>query len=97
MVVDFWLSRSGVIHVLILIIFYGFQVTKCKCQVVSLGAGFDTLYWNLKDEGLAPQSYIEIDFPDVTMKKCHNIKSKKPLIEKFQTEGIVLKTIKTTH
>ncbi len=74
---------------MLLISLLDFQVTKCKCQVVSLGAGFDTLYWNLKDEGLSPHSYIEIDFPDVTMKKCHNIKSKKPLIEKFQTEGNV--------
>ncbi len=63
------------------------QITRCKCQVVNVGAGFDTLYWNLKNEGLAPASFIEVDFPDVTMKKCHVIKSKQPLLEVVHSEG----------
>ena len=65
-----------------------FQVTKCKCQVINIGAGFDTLYWNLKNEGLAPSSFIELDFPDVTMQKCHYIKTRPPLLKTIHSEGI---------
>ncbi|XP_067948789.1 leucine carboxyl methyltransferase 1-like [Watersipora subatra] len=40
-----------------------------KCQVVSLGAGYDTLFWNLKDHGLLPVKYVEIDIATVTRQK----------------------------
>ena len=63
------------------------QVTKGACQLINLGAGFDTTYWNLKDEGLAPQNFIEMDFSAVTMRKCQYIKTRKPLLEKITTEG----------
>ncbi|XP_077979377.1 leucine carboxyl methyltransferase 1-like [Glandiceps talaboti] len=53
--------------------------TELKCQVVSLGAGFDTLFWRLKDEDLLPQSYVELDFRAVTCRKCYYIKSRKQL------------------
>ena len=69
------------------------QITESKCQVVNIGAGFDTLFWNLKKEGSAPSSFIEIDFPDVTMKKCHFIKTKQPLLEVIHSEGISDKSV----
>jgi hypothetical protein len=65
-----------------------FQLTKCNCQVVNFGAGFDTLYWRLAEEGRVPKSYVEVDFHNVTSKKCHAIKTKKQLLEKIATEGM---------
>ncbi|XP_078611367.1 leucine carboxyl methyltransferase 1-like [Branchiostoma floridae x Branchiostoma japonicum] len=62
------------------------RLTKCQCQVVSLGAGFETTYWRLKDEGLLPRGYFEVDFPAVTSRKCHYIRSRPPL-SKPLTEG----------
>ncbi|XP_076923365.1 leucine carboxyl methyltransferase 1 homolog [Bidens hawaiensis] len=40
-----------------------------KKQILSLGAGFDTTYFQLKDEGRAPHLYVELDFKEVTCKK----------------------------
>ncbi|BFZ00778.1 hypothetical protein BsWGS_03816 [Bradybaena similaris] len=61
-------------------------LTECRCQIINLGAGFDTLFWRLSDEGLVPQSCVEIDFEPVTTKKCHFIKSKKQLLEPLSGE-----------
>lgn len=53
------------------------------CQIVNLGAGFDTLYWRLEDEGIHVRSFTEVDLPGVTSKKCHAIRSRKPLLEQL--------------
>ncbi len=67
------------------------QLTECKCQIINLGAGFDTTYWTLKDEGLCPQRFIEVDFEAVTARKCYYIQNRKPLLEKVSaTVGGVL-------
>ena len=50
------------------------SLTHHRCQVVNLGAGFDTTYWQLQDDGCAPQVFIEVDFPAVTARKIHFIK-----------------------
>ena len=55
-----------------------------KCQVVNLGAGYDTLYMNLIDQNNIPTKYIEIDFPRVVSSKIRLIRSKKNLAEKFE-------------
>ncbi|KAJ3785969.1 leucine carboxyl methyltransferase [Lentinula aff. detonsa] len=52
-----------------------------KCQIVSLGAGSDTRFWKLatgprKD---CLSKYIEVDFPEITMKKAMAIKKNKDL------------------
>ncbi|KAJ4483566.1 S-adenosyl-L-methionine-dependent methyltransferase [Lentinula aciculospora] len=52
-----------------------------KCQIVSLGAGSDTRFWQL---ATGPQKdclskYIEIDFLEITMKKAMAIKKNKDL------------------
>ncbi|XP_077236833.1 leucine carboxyl methyltransferase [Tasmannia lanceolata] len=39
-------------------------------QIVSLGAGFDTTYFQLQEEGIAPYLYLELDFKEVTSKKA---------------------------
>lgn len=45
-------------------------------QIINLGAGFDTLYWRLKDEEVRIANFVEIDFPSVTARKCYMIKRK---------------------
>ncbi|PNY06733.1 leucine carboxyl methyltransferase 2-like [Trifolium pratense] len=53
-----------------------------KTQILSLGAGFDTTYFQLQDEGKAPHLYVEVDFKEVTSKKaalietCSQLKNK---------------------
>lgn len=61
-------------------------LTKGKCQVVSLGAGFDSLYWNLKDAGTNPVSYIEVDFSAVTSRKIQYIRRSQALLQKITSE-----------
>ncbi|KAE9400674.1 leucine carboxyl methyltransferase [Gymnopus androsaceus JB14] len=52
-----------------------------KCQIVSLGAGSDTRFWRL---WTGPQknylsAYVEVDFPEITMKKAMAIRKNKDL------------------
>ncbi|XP_071965626.1 leucine carboxyl methyltransferase 1-like [Antedon mediterranea] len=56
------------------------RLTECKGQVVSLGAGFDTTLWRLKDADLVPSSYVEVDFRAVTSRKCQRIRSRDKLM-----------------
>lgn len=44
------------------------------CQIVNLGAGFDSTYWVLNSMGHSPKLYVEVDFGDVPIRKCHYIK-----------------------
>ncbi len=44
------------------------------CQIISIGAGFDSSYWVLRSLGHTPKLYIEVDYGDVTVRKCHYIK-----------------------
>ncbi|KAE8749828.1 hypothetical protein FOCC_FOCC003296 [Frankliniella occidentalis] len=59
------------------------KLTNSNCQIVNLGAGFDTLYWRLLDAGKAVTKLIDLDFPSVTARKCHYIKRNKPLQDKL--------------
>ena len=45
-----------------------------EVQVISLGAGSDTTFWRLEEEGLLPAQYVEVDLEDVVRRKCHIIK-----------------------
>ncbi|OWM90811.1 hypothetical protein CDL15_Pgr011571 [Punica granatum] len=56
-----------------------------KKQILSLGAGFDTMYFQLKDEGRAPHLYVELDFKEVTSKKAAIIETSSQLREKLGT------------
>jgi len=49
-------------------------------QIVSLGAGFDTRYWQLHAAGEAPAMYIEIDQPPVVCRKCELIAAEPALL-----------------
>lgn len=57
-----------------------------NAQIVNLGAGFDTLYWRLKEDNVKVSSFIEFDFPSVTARKCYIIKRNKHLIEKIHEQ-----------
>ena len=63
------------------------QLTKCECQVVNLGAGFDTQFWTLSDEGTTPRLWIEVDLDGVVSRKAFCIKSRKQLHEKLSSSG----------
>ncbi|XP_038683595.1 leucine carboxyl methyltransferase 1 homolog [Tripterygium wilfordii] len=53
-----------------------------KKQILSLGAGFDTTYFQLQDEGKAPHLYVELDFKEVTSKKAALIETCSQLRDK---------------
>lgn len=49
-------------------------------QILSLGAGFDSLYFRLKDVGLLHHAVVyEVDFPNVACQKAALIKRTKEL------------------
>lgn len=64
------------------------QLSGGKGQIINLGAGFDTLYWRLRETGNIPANFVELDFPSITAKKCYHIKKHKQLIDMLNTEGI---------
>jgi len=64
-----------------------FQDVGNKCQIINLGAGFDTLYWRLQDAGQTVTKFVDVDFPIVTAKKCHLIKKHKKLLDKLRSGG----------
>lgn len=59
------------------------------CQIISIGAGYDSLYWRLRASSLEPDSklstsqvcYIELDLIEVTSKKMMSIMKSKDLRE----------------
>lgn len=46
-----------------------------RAQVLSLGAGFDTAFFQMRKEGQAPGVYFEVDFREVTCRKAAVIQS----------------------
>lgn len=52
-----------------------------KVQIVSLGAGFDSSYFRLKEQGLLDKCvFIEVDFPDVVKRKQNIINKQSSLL-----------------
>ncbi|CAH1412211.1 unnamed protein product [Lactuca virosa] len=60
-----------------------------KKQILSLGAGFDTTYFQLQDEGKAPHLYVELDFKEVTCKKATIIETFAQLREKISESASI--------
>ena len=56
-------------------------------QIVSLGAGFDTCFWQLQAAGAAPRLYVELDQDDVVRAKCSQIAAKPMLHRALAPEG----------
>ncbi|OWF54825.1 leucine carboxyl methyltransferase 1-like [Mizuhopecten yessoensis] len=71
------------------------KLTDCKCQIINLGAGFDTTYWLLKDQQLSPKNYVEVDFAMVTSRKCHQIRRNEMLLKSIAGEDGEVKMSKT--
>lgn len=62
---------------------------QMKKQILSLGAGFDTTYFQLVNEGLAPHLYVEVDFKEVTSKKAALIDHHSQLKDKVGHEASI--------
>ena len=60
------------------------KLTECQCQVINLGAGSDSLFWNLCDQSLVPLKWIELDFETVVNRKIRVIRSHKQLLDKLK-------------
>lgn len=69
--------------------------TGDTAQIVNLGAGFDTLYWRLRDDACSFANYIEIDFAAVTSRKCHMIKKSKFLLDRIHDQDGEVKLSQT--
>ncbi len=66
-----------------LVLQYVSEYTTSGVQVVVLGCGFDTLYFQLREDGLLGShvvTYVECDFPDVIQKKKHILESNGMLV-----------------
>eukprot|EP00794_Sanderia_malayensis_P003810 gene3810-4338_t len=51
-------------------------------QVISLGAGFDTTFFRLQEQGMLSNTrFLEIDFPDVVKRKISAIERNKELLQ----------------
>lgn len=61
----------------------GDEQGQTKKQILSLGAGFDTTYFQLQDGGKAPHLYVEVDFKEVTSKKAAIIETSNQLRDKI--------------
>eukprot|EP00898_Chlorokybus_atmophyticus_P004524 jgi/Chlat1/5072/Chrsp33S05001 len=60
---------------------------EAKKQVLSLGAGFDTAFFQLASEGQSFHRYCEVDFPEVTRRKLSIISSNPALKQLFPKLG----------
>ncbi|KAK1304593.1 hypothetical protein QJS10_CPB11g00288 [Acorus calamus] len=58
-------------------------------QIVSIGAGFDTTFFQLQEEGIAPHMYLELDFKEVTSKKAALIEHYSQLREKVGPQAAI--------
>jgi O-methyltransferase involved in polyketide biosynthesis len=59
-----------------------------QVQIISLGAGFDTLYYRLRDKNAQFSKLVEVDFSSVTAKKIKLISKCHELSQFFQTPGM---------
>lgn len=64
------------------------DLTQNLCQIINLGAGFDTRYWQLKEACRSPKMIYEVDFGAVTSRKCMAIRRKKPLQAYFDDKDL---------
>ena len=71
------------------------EATDTAVQIISLGAGFDTLFWRLVEEGRPVQNFIEVDFSGVTARKCLLIKRSRELMSLVAGEEADIRLSKT--
>eukprot|EP00850_Spirogloea_muscicola_P009396 SM000052S17788 [mRNA] locus=s52:594894:598379:+ [translate_table: standard] len=58
-------------------------------QVISLGAGFDTTFFQLQKEGRAPYKYVEVDVQEVTSRKAFTISSHDDLLQGLGKDPVI--------
>lgn len=68
--IGYWARVSAVNHLVERFI----DKTEGQCQIVSLGCGFDTLFWRLKSTGKKMKKFVDVDFSSVTAKKIRQIR-----------------------
>ena len=65
-----------------------FMSAEGQKQVISLGAGYDTTFWVMKDKFPSEDfNYIEVDFPQVCRKKISVISKNPQLASKVEVSG----------
>lgn len=52
-----------------------------RSQIISLGAGFDSSFFRLANQGIRAGRFFEVDFPDVTVRKAAIIAKHAPLLK----------------
>jgi [phosphatase 2A protein]-leucine-carboxy methyltransferase len=57
------------------------QLYDNQCNIINIGCGYDTLYFNLFSNASAPLKYIEIDFKQVCRLKFRIIKSNQKILD----------------
>lgn len=73
------------------------KVSGPDCQIVNLGAGFDTLFWRLADDKAEFKSMVEVDLPAVTTRKCYYIRVRKQLLKVVATEDTMNELLLQQH
>lgn len=51
-----------------------------KCQIVNLGAGFDSLFWRIHNKFSCLRSFVDVDLPGVTSRKVMHIRHRTQLL-----------------
>lgn len=62
------------------------KAADLNAQIVSLGAGFDTCFWQLSAAGAAPRLFVEIDQESIVQRKSATLATKKVLQDALQPE-----------
>ncbi len=63
------------------------QMAGPEAQILNLGAGFDTLFWELSASGAPFANFTEVDFCSITAKKIHQILKEKSSLIRAVVEG----------
>jgi len=78
-------SRYAALRQLLLNFLSCTKAAGLPSQVLVLGAGFDTTWFQLAAEGQQPDRYLEVDFKEVTARKVGIIKQQPTLLNLVQT------------
>ncbi|XP_067021232.1 tRNA wybutosine-synthesizing protein 4-like [Acropora muricata] len=78
--------RTKAIHFVVKGFLQSLKFRGSKKQIVSLGAGYDTLFFSLANQGLLKETkYFEVDFPEVVQKKTNLILKNQELAQVLGT------------
>ncbi|KAK9815129.1 hypothetical protein WJX73_008299 [Symbiochloris irregularis] len=66
-----------------------FLTVPGQLQIISLGAGYDTTWFRLMEQGSAPAHCFEVDFPEVTQRKAAIIGAQPELKRVLESSGSI--------